>query len=190
MQHLCMHHLVLCCCCCLYSPLPFLMLPFLPFCPSSCCPFCPYPCSCPHHCLICPCLVVPVHALADLATSLKKTCYYSLLWCETFYTILQEPLITPEEANARLTSAQLPPPVSTIPGADGTSPKSPEIEALPEGFELSPFSPSVRWAQDRKARKLASGATAVVYRFLVLFSFSLLCFPFLQVCHTHTGIHH
>ena len=131
----------------------------------------PYPCSCAHHCpyLSRPCLLFP----CMLMLTSQRSCNYFLLRCETMYPILQEPLITPEEANARLTSAKLPPLVSTIPGADGSSPKSPETEALPEGFELSPFSPSVRWAKDRKARKLASGATAVVYRSAFSFLFSL-----------------
>ena len=79
--------------------------------------------------------------------------------------VVQEPLMSSAEAEARLTSAVLPPHVSTISGVEGTSHNSPAKVPLPEGFELSPFSPDVRWRKDRSARKLSSGATAIVYRY-------------------------
>lgn len=79
-------------------------------------------------------------------------------------TCLQEPLISSAEAQDRLKAAVLPPSVATIKGVKGTS-GSLAVVPLPEGYELSPFSPDVRWKKDRNARKLSSGATAIVYRY-------------------------
>lgn len=104
--------------------------------------------------------------------------FATILFCLTFIACpcqvadddfhLQEPLITSAEAKARLTDAVLPPPISTLTRAQGTSQNSLAVVPLPEGFELSPFSPDVRWRKDRNARKLSSGATAIVYRYILL----------------------
>ena len=75
--------------------------------------------------------------------------------------------MTAVEADARLASAVVPPPISTI-----LKPKdSPPSQALsclplPEGYVVAPFCPDIRWQKKISDRKLSAGATAAVYRYV------------------------
>lgn len=73
--------------------------------------------------------------------------------------------MTSVEADARLASAVVPPPVSTILKTEDSPPSAaPSRLPLPEGYVLAPFCSNIRWQKKISDRKLSAGATAAVYR--------------------------